>query len=68
MLPTLNYLIDQSSNRAVAILLEYDALPEIGHGCGHNLISECGLAAALAVKEVMDRDKTLSGRVSFNFS
>lgn len=65
----LNYLTDQSSGQVVAILLEYDALAEIGHGCGHNLISECGLAAALAVKEVMDRDKTLYGKVSFiNFS
>ena len=24
---------------AVALLAEYDALPEVGHGCGHNLIS-----------------------------
>lgn len=26
----------------VAILCEYDALPEIGHACGHNLIAEAG--------------------------
>src|SRR5437879_6652005 len=25
--------------RAVALLAEYDALPDVGHGCGHNLIS-----------------------------
>ena len=35
----------------VAILLEYDALPGIGHGCGHNLIASAGLGAGLAVKE-----------------
>ncbi|MFN8534483.1 MAG: M20 family metallopeptidase [Dehalococcoidia bacterium] len=35
---------------AVAILCEYDALPEIGHACGHNLIATAGVAAALAVK------------------
>jgi len=34
----------------VAILAEYDALPEIGHGCGHNIIgtAACGAGAALA--------------------
>ncbi len=31
----------------VGILCEYDALPSIGHGCGHNLIAEAGLAAAI---------------------
>src|SRR5436190_16271185 len=29
----------------VAILCEYDALPGIGHGCGHNLIAAAGLGA-----------------------
>jgi len=33
----------------IAILGEYDALPEIGHACGHNLIAAGGLGAALAV-------------------
>lgn len=31
----------------VAFLCEYDALPGIGHACGHNLIAEVGAAAAL---------------------
>ena len=31
----------------VGIISEYDALPEIGHACGHNLIAESGVAAAL---------------------
>ena len=26
----------------VAVICEYDALPEIGHACGHNLIAEAG--------------------------
>ena len=34
----------------IAICCEYDALPGIGHACGHNLICEAGLAAALGVK------------------
>jgi metal-dependent amidase/aminoacylase/carboxypeptidase family protein len=35
---------------AVAFLLEYDALPELGHACGHNPIAAAGLGAALAVR------------------
>jgi len=31
-----------------AFCSEYDALPEIGHGCGHNLICMAGIAAFLA--------------------
>ncbi|XP_043922961.1 peptidase M20 domain-containing protein 2-like [Protopterus annectens] len=34
----------------VGFLCEYDALPEIGHACGHNLIAETGAAAALGLK------------------
>ncbi|XP_055936700.1 xaa-Arg dipeptidase-like isoform X2 [Argiope bruennichi] len=45
----------------VAILLEYDALPNIGHACGHNLISEAGLAASLGVKAAMEADPKLVG-------
>jgi amidohydrolase len=33
----------------VGILLEYDALPEIGHACGHNVIAAAGLGASLAL-------------------
>ncbi len=33
----------------VALCLEYDALPGIGHGCGHNLIAAAGLGAALGL-------------------
>ncbi|XP_042901267.1 xaa-Arg dipeptidase isoform X2 [Parasteatoda tepidariorum] len=47
----------------VAFLLEYDALPEIGHACGHNLIAEAGLAAAIASKAAMEKDKTIIGKV-----
>lgn len=37
----------------IAFLLEYDALPEIGHACGHNLISTGGLTAAIALKRAL---------------
>jgi len=40
---------------AIGILAEYDALPGIGHGCGHNLLAGSTLAAAVGVAAVMDR-------------
>lgn len=39
--------------RTVALLMEYDALPGLGHACGHNLIAAAGLGAALAVHSVL---------------
>jgi amidohydrolase len=39
----------------IAVLAEYDALPGIGHGCGHNLIAGSGLAAAIALGPLMER-------------
>ena len=40
----------------VALLAEYDALPSIGHGCGHNIIATssagAGVAAAAAAQEI----------------
>lgn len=38
----------------VAFLAEYDALPEIGHACGHNLIASAAVGAGLAMLDVMD--------------
>lgn len=35
----------------IALLAEYDALPEIGHGCGHNLIAAASVAAAIGIKD-----------------
>src|SRR3982074_2424211 len=32
----------------IAVLCEYDALPGIGHACGHNIIGTAGLGARLA--------------------
>ena len=44
----------------VAFLAEYDALPEVGHGCGHNLIGAASIGAATALAGLLDR---LSGTV-----
>ncbi|MHA7286955.1 M20 family metallopeptidase [Arthrobacter sp. MDT3-44] len=46
----------------IAILAEYDALPGIGHACGHNVIAAAALGAFLALSSVADR---LPGRVLF---
>ena len=38
----------------IAVFCEFDALPEIGHACGHNIIATAGLGAALTVAERLD--------------
>ncbi|XP_075058867.1 xaa-Arg dipeptidase [Mixophyes fleayi] len=38
----------------VGFLCEYDALPGLGHGCGHNLIAEVGAAAALGLRKALE--------------
>ncbi|HYM15887.1 MAG TPA: M20 family metallopeptidase [Dehalococcoidia bacterium] len=38
----------------IAICAEYDALPEIGHACGHNLIATAGVGAAIALVSAID--------------
>lgn len=40
---------------AIAILAEYDALPALGHGCGHNLICTAAVGAGVASKPAVDR-------------
>ena len=39
----------------IAIMAEYDALPGLGHACGHNLISTCAVGAGVASKLAIDR-------------
>ena len=38
----------------VVVCAEYDALPDIGHACGHNVIAAAGLGAAIALGEVAE--------------
>jgi len=38
----------------IAILAEYDALPRVGHACGHNLIATGAVAAGIASKIAVD--------------
>ena len=41
--------------KSVALLAEYDALPEVGHGCGHNLIAMSTVGAFLHAAPEADR-------------
>jgi amidohydrolase len=43
-----------SPGPVVAILGEYDALPGIGHGCGHNLMGTAAVGAFLALRDTLD--------------
>lgn len=43
-----------SGEPTVAVMCEYDALPGIGHACGHNLIAISGLATGLALQAALE--------------
>src|ERR1700753_129295 len=43
-----------SGSLVVGVCAEYDALPEIGHACGHNIIAASAVGTALALAEVAD--------------
>ncbi|OKL63801.1 hypothetical protein UA08_00516 [Talaromyces atroroseus] len=47
----------------VVICAEYDALPNIGHGCGHNLIATSSMAAFLGLAEAVKKTPGIAGRV-----
>ncbi|MDQ0733320.1 amidohydrolase [Arthrobacter sp. B1I2] len=49
-LPTAFTATAGSGELKVALCVEYDALPNIGHACGHNLIAGASVAAALALR------------------
>ena len=53
---------DVGNGPTVCIMSEYDALPEIGHGCGHNVIAAAGLGAAIALASIA---KKSGGRVRY---
>lgn len=39
----------------VAYMAEYDALPGIGHGCGHNLLGTVSTGAGIVLKQIIDK-------------
>ena len=44
----------------VGYLCEYDALPEIGHGCGHNMIGTMSAGAGVILSKILDE---VGGRI-----
>jgi amidohydrolase len=51
-----------SPSPRVGVLAEYDALPGLGHGCGHNTMAASGVGAAIALAAVADE---LPGEIVF---
>jgi amidohydrolase len=47
--------IETGEGPTIAILCEYDALPQIGHACGHNVIATAGAGAGAALAAVRER-------------
>ncbi|MDO4690613.1 MAG: M20 family metallopeptidase [Fusobacterium sp.] len=43
-----------NSGPRIAILAEYDALPGIGHGCGHNIFGVTSVATGILIKDLME--------------
>ncbi len=43
-----------SGKPAIALLAEYDALPQLGHACGHNIIATAAVGAAVAARGAID--------------
>lgn len=54
-LPTAFRAVLGSGEPRVAVLAEYDALPEVGHGCGHNVIAASAVGAFLALRGIVER-------------
>lgn len=57
------FIAEYSSDKpgpTISYIAEYDALPGIGHGCGHNLIATMSTGAAVGLKAVIDE---IGGRV-----
>ena len=52
-----NAVLSNGDGASVAILAEYDALPEIGHACGHNVHGSMAILAGLALAEMKDEFK-----------
>ena len=53
-LPTAFLAVAGQGQPVVAIIAEYDALPGIGHGCGHNIIATAAVGAGAAVRSVLE--------------
>lgn len=52
-IPTAFRAVHGEGEPKVAFLAEYDALPSVGHGCGHNIIGTASTAAGIAARAVV---------------
>jgi amidohydrolase len=54
-MPTAFRAVYGKGNPKIGLLAEYDALPSVGHGCGHNLICTIAVGAAVAAVTAVDQ-------------
>ncbi|MGD7001579.1 M20 family metallopeptidase [Corynebacterium halotolerans] len=54
---------DAAEHPTVAIMAEYDALPGLGHACGHNVIAAAGVGAFLTAVEELQKNPGIQGRL-----
>ena len=47
-------ILENGTGPSIAIMTEYDALPNLGHGCGHNFHGALAILSALALTELRD--------------
>lgn len=58
--------IGSPTGPTIAILSEYDALVDLGHGCGHNVIAAAGVGAFLGLAKILQQNPdAFHGRVVF---
>lgn len=57
------YALGDAAGPTIAFVAEYDALPGIGHGCGHNLICAAAVGAAAALTQAL-KDRDVAGTVA----
>lgn len=59
-LPTAFEAVCGKGKLHIAVCAEYDALPHVGHACGHNIIAAAAIGTALGLKPIIDQlDLTL---------
>jgi len=61
-IPTSFCAVSGNGKPEIAIIAEFDALPEIGHACGHNLIAAAAIAAGTAAREML-QEQALPGTI-----
>jgi hypothetical protein len=54
---------ENSDGPHIVVICEYDALPLIGHACGHNLIAEVGLASGIGIRAALGNSEKPLGKV-----